>query len=90
MCVYPNKLKNREFANAESSRFDSEKTSPLLFIEAVFSGSKMGFSALAKTDSLEPFAKLAAAICEVPAKGRAPISTKPIVVTMGEERSELY
>jgi uncharacterized protein YdeI (BOF family) len=26
----------------------------------------------------------------VPAKGRAQISTKPIVVTMGEERSELY
>ena len=37
----------------------------------------------------EPFAKLATAICEVPAKGRASISTKPIVVTMGEERSEL-
>ena len=38
----------------------------------------------------EAFAKLATAICEVPAKGRASISTKPIVVTMGEERSELY
>ena len=37
----------------------------------------------------EAFAKLAIAICEVPAKVRAPISTKPIVVTMGEERSEL-
>ena len=37
----------------------------------------------------EAFAKLETAICEVPAKGRAPISTKPIVVTMGEERSEL-
>ena len=38
----------------------------------------------------EAFAKLAIAICEVPAKGRASISTKPIVVTMGEERSKLY
>ena len=37
----------------------------------------------------EAFAKLAIAICEVPAKGRASISTKPIVITMGEERSEL-
>ena len=48
---YPNKLKNREFANAESPRFDSEKTSPLLAIGAVFSESKMGLSAKAKTDS---------------------------------------
>ena len=38
----------------------------------------------------EDFAKLAIAKCEAPAKGRAQISTKPIVVTMGEERSELY
>ena len=37
----------------------------------------------------EAFAKLATAICEVPAKGRASISTKPIAVAMGEERSEL-
>jgi hypothetical protein len=35
----------------------------------------------------EAFAKLAIAICEVPAKDRASISTKPIVATMGEERS---
>ena len=40
--------------------------------------------------SKEAFAKLAIAICEVPAKGRASIPTKPIVVTMGEERSKLY
>ena len=49
--IYPNKLKNRDFANAESPRFDSEKTSPLLDIGAVFSESKMGLSAKAKTDS---------------------------------------
>ena len=49
--ISPNKLKNREFANAESHRFDSEKTSPLLDIGAVFSESKMRFSAKAKTDS---------------------------------------
>ena len=49
--IYPNKLKNREFANAESPRFDFEKTSPLLDIGAVFSESKMGLSAKAKTDS---------------------------------------
>jgi shikimate kinase len=49
--VYPNNSKNREFANAESHRFDSEETGPLLDIEAVFSDSKMGFSAKAKTDS---------------------------------------
>jgi hypothetical protein len=49
--LYPNKLKNWEFANAESHRFDAEKTDPLFFIGAVFSGSKMGFSAKAKTDS---------------------------------------
>ena len=49
--IYPNKLKNREFADAESPRFDSEKTSPLLEIGAVFSKSKMGLSAKAKTDS---------------------------------------
>jgi Cd2+/Zn2+-exporting ATPase len=49
--VYPNKLKNREFANAESHGFDSEKTGPLSAIGAVFSESKMGFSAKAKTDS---------------------------------------
>ena len=41
-------------------------------------------------DIPEAFAKLATAICEVPAKGRASIPTNPIVVTMGEERSKLY
>ena len=45
------------------------------------------FVTYARIYSWEPFAKLA--ICEVPANGRASISTKPIVVTMGEERSEL-
>ena len=45
--------------------------------------------ALKMTLSKEAFAKLEIAICEVPAKGRASISTKPIVVTMGEERSKL-
>jgi hypothetical protein len=49
--IYPNKLKNREFANAESPRFDFEKTGSTLDIGAVFSESKMGLSALAKTDS---------------------------------------
>lgn len=49
--LYTNETKNRNFANAESHRFDSEKTSPLLFIGNVFSESKMGFSAKAKTDS---------------------------------------
>jgi oxygen-independent coproporphyrinogen-3 oxidase len=49
--LYPNKLKNREFANDESPRFDSEKTSSTLDIGAVFSESKMGLSAKAKTDS---------------------------------------
>jgi hypothetical protein len=48
--LYPNKLKNREFADAKSLKFDSEKTSPLLFIGAVFSELKMGFSAKVKTD----------------------------------------
>ena len=37
----------------------------------------------------EAFAKLAIAIGEVQSEGRASISTKPIVVTMGEERLEL-
>ena len=49
--VGTNEMKNRNFANDESPRFDSEKTSPLLAIGAVYSESKMGFSAKAKTDS---------------------------------------
>ena len=49
--TYPYKLKNREFANVEGHRFDSEKTGPLFAIGAVFSESKMGFSTKAKTDS---------------------------------------
>jgi hypothetical protein len=49
--LYPNKLKNRDFADAEHARFDSEKTGPLLEIGAVFSESKMACSAKGKTDS---------------------------------------
>ena len=49
--LYPNKLKNRNFANADGSRFGLEKTSPLLDVGAVFSNSKMLPSAKAKTDS---------------------------------------
>ncbi len=49
--LYPNMLKNREFANAEYHRFDSEKTGPLFAIGAVFLESKMRFSAKAKIDS---------------------------------------
>ena len=48
--LYPNMLKNREFANAEYHRFDSEKTGLLFAIGAVFLESKMGFSAKAKTN----------------------------------------
>ena len=49
--LYPNMLKNREFANAEYHRFDSEKTGLLFAIGAVFLESKMRFSAKAKIDS---------------------------------------
>jgi hypothetical protein len=49
--LYPNKLKNWEFSEAEQARFDSEKTGPLLNIGAVFSGSKMACSAKEKTNS---------------------------------------
>jgi 8-oxo-dGTP pyrophosphatase MutT (NUDIX family) len=49
--VYSSKLKNREFANAESHIFDFEKTGSTLDIGAVFSESKMGLSAKEKTDS---------------------------------------
>ena len=41
------------------------------------------------TKKKEAFAKLAIAICEAPTKGRASISTKPVVVSTGEERSKL-
>ena len=49
--IYPNKLKSRNFANADGCRFELEKTSPLLDVGAVFSNSKMLPSDKAKTDS---------------------------------------
>ena len=51
LCIYPNKLKNWDFADAEHARFDPEKTGPLLPIGAVFSGSKIACSAKVKTNS---------------------------------------
>ena len=51
MNIYPNKLKNRNFDNADGGRFESEKTIPLLYVGVVFSDSKMPPSATSKTDS---------------------------------------
>ena len=48
--LYPNKLMNWEFANAEPFRFDSEKTAPLFRIRHVLSESKIESSAKEKTN----------------------------------------